>query len=92
MLRVAVAWAMYALPVLCADHRALAEDVDALGFSENKCLQVAIAKMRRGRWRRSASRYFARSCANHVVSGESMGDPTARQNMIAAESWLRGQQ
>eukprot|EP00959_Pyramimonas_sp_CCMP1952_P179382 3750074-Pyramimonas_sp.AAC.1 len=47
--------------------------------------------MRRGRWRRDAYRCFERSCANHVVSGESTTDPEVRQNMLAAEAWLRGQ-
>eukprot|EP00959_Pyramimonas_sp_CCMP1952_P081688 1706491-Pyramimonas_sp.AAC.2 len=92
LLRVAVAWAMYASPVLCTEARVLAEDVDTLGRFENKCVQVAIAKMRRGRWRRDAFRSFERSCANHVGSGESMGDPDAKQNMLAAEAWLRCQQ
>eukprot|EP00959_Pyramimonas_sp_CCMP1952_P110789 2317812-Pyramimonas_sp.AAC.1 len=83
VLRVAVAWTMYASPVLCTEVRALAEDVDTLGRFENKCVQIAIAKMRRGRWRRDAFRSFERSCDNHAVSGESMGDPEARQNMLA---------
>ena len=90
MLRAAVARAMYAPPVLRTELGVLAEDVDTMGLWENKCVQIAIAKMRRGRWRRDAFRSFERSCANHVVSGESMGDPHAKQNMLAAESWLRG--
>ena len=66
----------------------LAEDDDTLGHFEKKCVQVAIAKMRRGRWRRDAFRTFARECANDTVSGESMGNLAARHNMNAVESWL----
>ena len=98
MLPAVVATTTYEPPVLHTERSVtpvpdrkwavLAEDDDTLCHFEKKCVQVAIAKMRRGRWRRDAFRSFARECANDIVSGESMGNPVARHNMKAVESWL----
>ncbi|CAK0866693.1 unnamed protein product [Prorocentrum cordatum] len=67
----------------------LACDGGALGAWSNKCRQVAVAKIRRGRWRRDALRCFERECANDAFSGETGDGPESRQNVVAVETWLR---
>ena len=88
MLQVVVAWKAW---VSCAPPTSvatLATDEGTVGPWENKCLQDAVARMQRGRWRREALRFFATECQNHSWSGADEKDPVTRQNVEAVQRWL----
>eukprot|EP00959_Pyramimonas_sp_CCMP1952_P466967 9490807-Pyramimonas_sp.AAC.1 len=88
MLRVAVAWMAYVTCAPTTSVATLAADEATVGSWENKCLQDAVARMQRGRWRREALRFFSRECPNNALSGAGGVDPVPKQNVDAVQRWL----
>ncbi|CAK0820232.1 unnamed protein product, partial [Prorocentrum cordatum] len=92
MVLVALFWLVYVRFAPGLATLVLASDDDNLGVHENKCLQVAVAKLRRGRRRRDAMRFFETQCQNDVGSGEAGAGSVGKENLIAVERWLHKQQ